>query len=140
MTRAMLVTVLWRMEGAPKARACEFKDVAEGAWYEEAVAWAAEESIVNGMTETSFAPNAAITREQMATILYRYAQYKGMSTRGNADLDDYTDADSISAYAAKAMNWAVANGLITGMTETALAPTGTATRAQVATILMRFLG
>ena len=138
MTRGMLVTVLWRMEGSPAAGSSDFTDVANGSWYDEAVAWANEEGIVTGMTETTFAPNAAITREQMATMLYRYAKYLGLNTRVKADLSDYTDADSISAYAEDAMAWAVGAGLINGVTDTTLNPAGTATRAQVATILVRF--
>lgn len=138
MTRGMLVTVLWRLEGSPAAGSSDFSDVANGSWYDEAVAWANEEGIVTGMTEDTFAPNAAITREQMATMLYRYAKYLGLNTRAKADLSAYKDADSISAYAEDAMAWAVGVGLINGVTETTLNPAGTATRAQVATILVRF--
>jgi len=139
MTRGMLVTVLWRLEGSPAAGSSDFSDVANGSWYDEAVAWANEEGIVTGMTEDTFAPNAAITREQMATMLYRYAKYLGLNTRAKADLSAYKDVDSISAYAEDAMAWAVGVGLINGVSETTLSPAGTATRAQVATILVRFV-
>lgn len=139
MTRAMLVTVLWRLEGSPAAGSSDFADVANGSWYDKAVAWANEEGIVTGISDASFAPNAAITREQMATMLYRYAKYLGLNTAAKADLSDYADADKISAYAVDAMAWAVRAGLINGVTADTLAPAGTATRAQVATILVRFV-
>lgn len=139
MTRAMLVTVLWRLEGSPAAGSADFADVANGSWYDKAVAWANKEGIVTGISDASFAPNAAITREQMATMLYRYAKYLGLNTAAKADLSDYADADKISAYAVDAMAWAVRAGLINGVTADTLAPAGTATRAQVATILVRFV-
>ena len=138
-TRGMIVTMLHRLEGEPSAAVSSFTDVAADAYYGDAVAWAAANSIVNGMSDTIFAPNNAITREQMAAILYRYAQYKGYDTSvGGMSLAEYTDADQISSYATTAMQWANENGLITGRTDTTLVPQGTATRAEVATILMRF--
>ena len=140
MTRAMLVTVLWRLAGEPEAdSASSFSDVSRRAWYADAVAWANENGIVTGINEATFAPDQNITREQMAVILYRYAQTIGLDVSARADLSGYADASGISAYAEEAMSWAVAEGLISGMTETTLAPKGTATRAQVATILMRFV-
>ena len=139
-TRGMIVTMLHRLEGEPGVNyLLPFGDVAEGLWYTEAVRWAASEGIVNGVSDTSYAPDNAITREQMAAILYRYAQYKGYDTSvGGMSLAEYTDADQISSYATTAMQWANENGLITGRTDTTLVPQGTATRAEVATILMRF--
>ena len=139
-TRGMIVTMLHRLEGEPGVNyLLPFTDVAEGLWYTEAVRWAASEGIVNGVSDTSYAPDNAITREQMAAILYRYAQYKGYNTSvGGMSLAEYTDADQISSYATTAMQWANENGLITGRTDTTLAPQSTATRAEVATILMRF--
>ena len=136
----MLATVLWRMEGSPVVNyALPFEDVSSDQWYTEAIRWAASEGIVNGVSDTSYAPDNAITREQMAAILYRYAQYKGYDTAvGGMSLAEYTDADQISSYATTAMQWANENGLITGRTDTTLVPQGTATRAEVATILMRF--
>lgn len=139
-TRGMIVTMLHRLEGKPGVNyLLPFGDVPEGLWYTEAVRWAASEGIVNGVSDTSYAPDNAITREQMAAILYRYAQYKGYDTSvGGMSLAEYTDADQISSYATTAMQWANENGLITGRTDTTLIPQGTATRAEVATILMRF--
>lgn len=139
MTRAMLVTVLWRMEGSPKVYGyADFKDVARGTWYTTAVAWASKHGIVKGISDTEFAPNASITREQMAALLFRYAEYKGMDTSASASLKGYADGAKVSKYAQVPMEWAVTFGLIQGMNDNMLAPQGTATRAQVATILMRF--
>ena len=140
MTRAMLVTVLWRLAGQPVPyKASSFADVPSYEWYADAVAWAEQYGIVDGVSETSFAPNQSITREQMAVILHRYAKSLGYSGTQSADLSWYADGAKVSSYAEGAMSWAVAKGLISGMTETTLAPQGTATRAQVATILMRFV-
>ena len=137
-TRGMIVTILYRLEGEPDTTASSFTDAASGMYYADAVAWAQANSIVTGITETIFAPDQAITREQMAAILYRYAQYKGYDVTASNDLSSYTDASRISAYATTAMQWANAEGLITGNTSTTINPTGNATRAEVATILMRF--
>ena len=137
-SRAMIVTILHRMEGAPAASASSFTDIAAGAYYENAVNWAAENGIVSGVSKTSFLPDDPITREQLAAILYRYARYKGYDMTGSADLSAYTDAEQIGAYAAAAMQWANGNGLILGNTSTTLNPKGHATRAEAATILMRF--
>ena len=137
-TRGMIVTILYRLEGEPDTTASSFTDAASGMYYADAVAWAQANSIVTGITETIFAPDQAITREQMAAILYRYAQYKGYDVTASNDLSSYTDASRISAYATAAMHWANAEGLITGNTSTTINPTGNATRAEVATILMRF--
>ena len=137
-TRAMIVTMLYRMEAEPTAQGSGFTDVAAGSYYADAVAWAAENGIVNGVSETSFAPDDSITREQMAAILYRYASYKGYDVTASGSLNAYADAAQVSSYAATAMQWANGEGLITGVTGTTLDPQGSATRAQVATILMRF--
>lgn len=137
-TRGMIVTILYRLEGEPDAAASNFTDVASNMYYADAINWAAANGIVNGVSETSFAPDNQITREQMAAILYRYAQFKGYDVTASNDLSSYTDASQISEYATTAMQWANAEGLITGRTSTTLAPQGTATRAEVATILMRF--
>jgi len=139
MTRAMLVTVLWRLEGEPTVFwYSDFEDVSAYAWYADAVAWASANGIVNGVSATEFDPDAPITREQMAAMLYRYAGFKGLDVSVDGDLNAYADAEDVSDYAKDAMAWAVSNGFIQGMNETTLAPQGTATRAQVATILMRF--
>lgn len=137
-TRAMIVTILHRLENEPSASASSFTDVVSGAYYENAVNWAAANDIVNGISETSFAPNTAISREQMAAILYRYAQFKGYDVTESNDLNRFTDASQISPYATTAMQWANAEGLVTGNTSTTINPKGDATRAEVATILMRF--
>ena len=137
-TRAQLVTILHRLEGQPAAGEAAFSDVPAGQWYTEAVAWAAANSIVNGVSDTTFAPNDPVTREQMAAILYRYAQYKGYDVTASGDLSGYTDAGAIRPYAEAAMAWANGAGLITGVSDTTLQPRGNSTRAQVATILMRF--
>ena len=136
-TRAQLVTILYRLAGEPSTEGMKnpFGDVAEAAWYAEAVIWAANEGIVKGVTETTFAPNAAVTREQIAAILYRYA---GAEAVEEDHLKNFSDADKISGYAVEAMNWAVAEGLITGMGDGTVAPKATATRAQIATVLMRY--
>ena len=137
-TRGMIVTILYRLEGEPDAAASSFTDVASNMYYADAINWAAANGIVNGVSEISFAPDNQITREQMAAILYRYAQFKGYDVTASNDLSSYTDASQISEYATTAMQWANAEELITGRTSTTLAPQGTATRAEVATILMRF--
>ena len=140
MTRAMLVTVLWRLDGKPDSAAADgFDDVPGDQWYSEAVSWAAANGIVDGYGDGRFGPDDPITREQMAVILYRYCAVKGYETSEPADISRYDDAESVSSWAREAMCWANAAGLITGMTETTLAPKETATRAQVATILMRFV-
>ena len=139
-TRGMIVSILHRQEGEPAASSnASFSDVTSGAYYEDAVNWAAAEGIVNGYSDSAFGPNDAITREQMAAILMNYAQYKGQDVSARADLSAYSDAESVSAWAEDAMSWANAEGLINGMSDTELAPKGHATRAQVAAILQRFL-
>ena len=139
-TRGMIVSILYRQEGEPAVTTdAGFADVVDGAYYEDAVNWAAEEGIVNGYSDTAFGPNDAITREQMAAILMNYAEYKGQDVSARADLSGYTDADTVSGWASDAVQWANAEGLINGMSDTELAPKGHATRAQVAAILQRFL-
>ena len=138
-TRAQLVTILYRLEGEPEVSGTSgFTDVEDGTWYTDAVAWAAANGIVNGVSETEFAPGKDITREQLATILFRYAEAKGYDVSARADLSAYTDADQIQSYAAESVAWAVAEGLIQGFEDNTLRPAGNATRAQIATILMRF--
>ena len=138
-TRAMIVTILYRLEGSPAVTGTSaFADVPAGQWYTDAVNWAAANQIVKGTSATTFAPNASITREQMAAILYRYAQYKGYDVTKKADLSGYSDNGQVSAYAKDALAWANAAKLINGVTNTTLAPQGNATRAQVSAILHRF--
>ena len=142
MSRAMLVTVLWRAEGSPAPKGTTpFTDL-KAKWYKDAVAWAYENSIVKGMSDTTFAPNNSITREQIAAIFYRYAEFKGEDVSKRADISKFPDGSKVSKYARDAMSWAVAEGLISGTKvgdKDYLDPKGNATRAQVATILMRYL-
>ncbi len=143
MTRGMLVTVLWRLDGktAPKA-ASTFADVDAKAYYADAVAWAAENGVVNGIDKTHFAPENEVTREQIAAILFRYAEKKGVDTSKRANLNAFPDANKVSAYAKDALSWANANELVKGMAENGkdyLNPQSSATRAQVATILARYV-
>ena len=139
MTRAMLVTVLYRLEGEPSVRGRSgFSDVTFNSYYEDAVTWAADNGIVNGTSTTTFSPNANVTREQMAAILYRYAQHKKYNTAASSGLNSFSDYASVSGYAVTAMQWAVAEKLVNGSAGK-LMPTGNATRAQVAAILHRFV-
>ena len=143
MTRAMLVTVLYRLEGKPATNAENpFKDIADGEWYTDAVVWAAENGIVNGVEASAFDPDGKITREQMAAILYRYTKFKGLPLNDGDYVEEYPDIDKVSPYAAEAMRWANAEGLINGMSNgktVTLVPDGNATRAQVAAIFMRYV-
>ena len=137
-TRSTVVTLLHRVEKTPEAKGETFSDVAEGAWYAGAVAWASANGIVNGMGDGTFRPDEVITREQFATILYRYAKFKGVDVSKTASLTQFTDADKISPFAREAMAWAVEVGLISGLGNGLLDPLGGATRAQAAAILMRY--
>jgi hypothetical protein len=142
MTRAMLVTVLWRYAGQPQAAANPFTDVPGGEWYTQAVAWAAENGVVNGIGGGKFDPNGRVTREQAAAILFRYAAMSGFDTSARGNLDQYPDRGDVSGYAVEPLSWAVAEGLIKGTDNgngILLDPQGNATRAQVATIIMRFI-
>ena len=136
-TRAMIVSILARLEGVESAQAAGFADVDDNDWYATAVNWAANVGVVNGYEDNTFQPNTAITREQLAAILMNYASYKGEDVSNRADLANYTDQPS--TWAQEAMQWAVAEGLISGVTNDQLQPQGNATRAQVAAILQRFL-
>lgn len=136
-TRGMLVTMLWRMAGEPYVGGGSFDDVASGSYYATAVAWAAKNGIVDGYNSTRFGPNDAVTREQIATMLYRYAKWLGYSTSGSS-LAGYSDASSVSSWAKDAMGWAVKNSVVTGVTATKLNPTSSATRAETAQMFMNF--
>ena len=138
-TRAMIVSMLARLEGVQHSEAAGFNDVAANDWYATAVNWAAASGITSGTGDGNFSPNTAITREQLAAILMNYAQYKGQDVSARATLDTYNDATAISSWANDVMSWAVAEGLISGVTADTLQPQGAATRAQVAAILQRFL-
>lgn len=141
MNRSMLVTVLYRMEKEPAAegRGKSFEDVSAGAYYVKAVVWASDKGIVAGYSETQFGPEDTITREQLAVILNRYATYKGYNTSKTADLAAFQDADQISEWARVPVQWANVMKLLNGRTSTTLAPKGSATRAEVAKILVTFL-
>lgn len=137
-TRGMVVTVLYRLENQPSTSAASFTDVASGAYYANAVAWANANGIVSGYGSGKFGPNDKVTREQLAAILYRYAQYKKYDVSGANSLDGYTDVQSVSSYAVPALQWANAAGVVTGKSGSKLDPKGYATRAEVAAMLMRF--
>ena len=138
MTRAMLVTVLYRLEGQPAVNGRSgFSDVQYNGYYEDAVTWAADNGIVNGISASTFSPNANVTREQMAAILYRYAQYKKYNTAASSSLNSFSDHTSVSGYAEASLQWSVAEKLVNG-SNGKLMPTGNASRAQVAAILHRF--
>ena len=140
-SRGMIVTILHRLEGTPQAGLSGFADVPAGEYYTDAVGWAAQNGIVSGYGEGAegmFGPNDSITREQMAAILYRYAEKKGLDVTVRGDLSTYADAGSVSDYAVEPLRWAVGVGLISGMGDGTIAPGGKATRAQVATILTRY--
>ena len=139
-TRGMMATILWRMEGslAPKGEN-SFTDVEAGRWYADAITWAAENGIFAGYSMDKFGPDDPITREQLTAIFYRYADYKGYKLTVTGNLDKFEDADKITDYANTVMQWAVGNGLIKGKAETLLDPQGTATRAEIAAMLHRFV-
>ena len=140
LTRAMLVTVLYRAEGEPATnRSIPFSDIDMGAYYANAVSWAKQNGIVNGVSENEFAPDESITREQIAAIMMRYAVYKGLDTVTLEENLHFADADEISEYAVSSMNWAFGAELINGKSESLLAPKDKATRAEVAAILHRYL-
>lgn len=138
-TRGQLITVLHRLAGSPQAKAPDpFSDIPENRYYTAAVAWAYENNITTGVTETLFAPEASVTREQMVTFFARYAEMEGHTVETDGNLDAFIDGGSVSTYAVTAMTWAVSAGLINGVDESTLAPQGNATRAQMAAILMRY--
>ncbi len=137
-TRGMIVTMLYRLENEPEVSGSSFADVAAGSWYADAVTWAEQNDIVNGYDDDTFAPNDTITREQLGTIFYRYASYKGYDVSESADLGNFSDDSAVSSYAQTALSWANAAGLINGMGDGTLSPKGSATRAQAAAIIMRF--
>lgn len=139
-TRGMIVTMLYRLSGSPEITSdSHFTDVSSDAYYSDPVVWAAANGIVNGTSSTTFAPNASITREQLATMLYNYSKFAKYSVSANAKLDSFSDADDVSAYAVDSLQWAVGAELVTGIDATTLSPAGTATRAQVATMFYRYM-
>ena len=139
-TRGMMATILWRMEGSPAPKGKNsFTDVEAGKWYADAITWTAENGIFAGYGKDKFGPDDPITREQLAAIFYRYADYKGYDLTVKGNLDKFKDADKITDYAKTAMQWAVGNGLVKGKSGNLLDPQGTATRAEIAAMLHRFI-
>ncbi|MCI9643885.1 MAG: S-layer homology domain-containing protein [Oscillibacter sp.] len=138
-TRGQIVAILYRLEGSPAMGMNQFSDVAPGAYYASAVSWASANGIVNGYTDGTFRPNNLITREQMAAFLYRYASQKGRDVSDRAELGAFTDAGQAASYAVEPLRWAVAAGMVNGVTADTLSPGGSASRAQVAVILNRFV-
>ncbi len=139
LTRAMFVTMLYSLADKPAVEGtCDFTDVSQDAYYYDAVIWAAENGVTAGVSETSFAPNSLITREQMVTMLCSYAKNAGIDVSASGSLEGYADADQISAYAVDAMSWAVGNGLVEGRSADTLAPKASIIRAEVATILVAY--
>ena len=139
-TRGMIVTVMYRLENEPNVNIDNsFEDVKPSDYYGNAIYWAKQNNIVTGYNSTTFAPNDNITREQMAAILYRYASYKGYSVDKISDLSQFSDVSKINDYALKPIKWAVASNLISGIGDSTISPLGNASRAQIATILMRFI-
>ena len=139
MSRAMFAMVLWRVAGSPASSAAlPFADVAADAWYADAVRWAYAAGVINGVSTTAFDPESPVTREQMVTMIVRYAEKIGAVTGARDDLSQFSDGMQVSSYALAAVRWAVAVGLLRGMDNGRLEPQGTATRAEVATLLMRF--
>lgn len=138
-TRGMFITMLYRLEGEPSTRKANFKDVEKGSWYENSIAWATQKGIANGVSNTMFAPDDNITREQLMVFLYRYAKQKNKSvTSSEMNIKKFFDNKIIAVYAEDAMNWAIENNLISGTSKHYLEPSGNATRAQAAVILQRF--
>ena len=139
-TRGMMATILWRMEGSPATKGKNsFTDVEAGKWYADAITWTAENGIFAGYGKEKFGPDDPITREQLAAIFYRYADYKGYDLTVKGNLDKFKDADKITDYAKMAMQWAVGSGLVKGKSGNLLDPQGTATRAEIAAMLHRFI-
>ncbi len=139
LTRAMLVTVLYRMQGEPETAPADFTDVEQAAWYGPAVGWASENGVVTGFPDHTFRPNAPVTREQAAAILFRYAPVLGRGNAARASLNGYRDKDKISAYATEAMSWANACGILSGFPDETLRPQGSAVRSQIAKMIVTFL-
>ena len=137
-TRGMVVSILHRLAGSPTVSAEVFEDVTADDWYGQAVAWAAQAGIANGTSADTFSPNAAVTREQLAALFCNYAARQGLDTTARSELRTFEDAASVSAWARESVSWATAEGLLSGISATTLAPQGEATRAQLAAMLVRF--
>ena len=138
LTRAMMITVLYRKSGSPESSAAAFDDVLPGSWYEKAVGWGSASGIVSGTGEKTFSPTDSITREQLAVMLYNYAKANGRVLTEKNDLTSFADSNSVSAWAAEAMGYIVGAGVIGGSENNSLLPQNTATRAEAAVMLGRF--
>lgn len=138
LTRAMLVTILYRFDGSPESMTYSYTDVPRKTWYTKGIDWAASIGIVNGVGDNKFAPNAPVTREQITVIFYNYTKYQQMDISARGDLSKYTDKGEISAWAQTAFEWAAATGLVSGKGDNKLDPTGKATRAEASAILQRY--
>ena len=135
----MLATALYRMENQPNVKFADvFSDVQSGRWYSDPIIWANESKIVNGYGKGIFAPNVSITREQIAVMLYRYAESKGLNLQSEISTLNFKDSDKISAFAKESIHWAVSKGIMNGNSDLTLNPSGLATRAEVATMIQRF--
>ena len=139
LTRGMLVTILYRLEGEPESSDSTFADVEKGMWYSNGIAWAAENKVVNGIGDNKFAPNSNITREQIALIMYNYSKLHSLDTTETKSVEMFKDATYVSEWAKDAVEWAVGAGLLSGKGDGVLDPKGNATRAEIATILMRYV-
>lgn len=139
LTRGMLVTILYRLEGEPECSESTFNDVDKDMWYSDGIAWAAENKVVNGIGENKFAPNSNITREQIALIMYNYSNLHSLDTTESKSAESFKDASDVSDWSKKAVEWAVGSGLLSGKGDGILDPKGNATRAEIATILMRYV-
>ncbi|WP_420850850.1 S-layer homology domain-containing protein [Paenibacillus aceris] len=138
-SRAVIVTILYRLEGNPSALESSFTDVNTDTWYSDAVAWASSSNVISGYGNGLFGPNEDITREQLCTILYNYAKHKGYDISSAKKVDAFTDGNKVSSWAKEPMEWAIGSGLISGYGNNILAPTDTATRAQLSIIIQRFI-
>jgi len=139
MSKGMILTVLYRYDGQPAAGANPFSDIAAGEWYTDGICWAVNNGLIKGKTATTFGPNDTISREELASVLFNYAKYKGLSITERSNLAKYTDKPEIQSEYLGAVQWAVGNGIINGRTATTIVPAGTASRAEVVTMLDRFL-
>lgn len=140
LSRAQLAQILYNLEGRPQTDSVSgsYGDLTPGAWYEDAISWAVKSGVLSGYADGNMRPNQAVSRQQLAAMLYRYAQHKGSDVSQSADLDGFQDRDQVAAYAQAPLQWAVAAGIVNGTSADTLSPNGSASRAQTAVMLMRF--
>ena len=140
LSRAQLAQILYNLEGRPQTDSVSgsYGDLTPGAWYEDAISWAVKSGVLSGYGDGNMRPNQAVSRQQLAAMLYRYAQHKGNDVSQSADLDGFQDRDQVAAYAQAPLQWAVAAGIVNGTSADTLSPNGSASRAQTAVMLMRF--